>query len=1003
MLNRKDIKENEEGPIPIDPAIHELSLNKTRTAEEIEKDIKENEEGPIPIDPAIHELSLNKTRTAEEIEKDIKENEEGPIPIDPAIHELSLNKTRTAEEIEKDIKENEEGPDAAQNPETDETAVVVDSAAAAAGPTENYDDVESKISYNPVFFVDKKAKKTIVQTFETPLAAIGTKFKNLSAYSSKKKDENLANLTSLDELKSKQEEDTQRLTALMDEIIVLQEQCQPLHFKKLDELERLNHLAKFHHKVDLYKHEQEKLQIAKKVFEKEQRHRARDINRSERTNIRKQRALQKQKRDLKKEELRGLRRHQRKLNHFEEMKKKFITDVPTQTFDAPVFDTTADDADDEEEPEVVPGESVASPQKEEEEEEKAAIEVVSSSAENATEAEPKSIAEELENAEETVAKEGEVEGAEPKDVAEEGDGDVEAEEEDQSGTKEYIEPDTQEEYDNKIKEIGQEFAFISKEPLITHEEEKELSKLKQKLNEKKIEVNTLAASLNNITTDMNNKLSLISDFKPPADSKVASPSLEDIKAPALFAVVPAIEKDFEVLTDNELQLSQPSDIEEISEYVPKLSSDESELSPLQISSSDIGPETDSESEGETNETVPIGYKGVLPRRGFLRTVVYSTTAAAVLRRSAVPYVYNDWVINEGPGADDVPAGFLGILPQRKNLFSIPHDVGNAAFLGTAAVPSIFEKWVINEGPGADEIPTGYKGVLPQRKFLSSIPHDAGNASFLGTATVPKVYEKWVINEGPGADDIPAGYKGVLPQRKFLSSIPHDVGNAAFLGSAVVPSVYDKWVINEGSGDDEIPTGFRGILPQRKFLSTIPHDSASATSLGAAVVPAVFDKWVINEGTGADEIPTGYRGVLPQRKNLSSIPHDLGNAAFLGTAAIPSVYSTWEPQEGNGIENIPKGFKDVLPIREKLSSAVHDTSAANALGDAAVPSAYGKWAVDPSASDDKKSVLSKIKPNNSGLDLNKENLSLADSDLYSTYTEEEVFTVPSSYKLNEKVL
>ncbi|OBA27687.1 hypothetical protein HANVADRAFT_1559, partial [Hanseniaspora valbyensis NRRL Y-1626] len=693
----------------------------------------------------------------------------------------------------------------------------------------NYDDVESKISYNPVFFIDKKANKTIVQTFETPLAAIGTKFKNLSAYSSKKKDENLANLTSLDELKSKQEEDTQRLTALMDEIIVLQEQCQPLHFKKLDELERLNHLAKFHHKVDLYKHEQEKLQIAKKVFEKEQRHRARDINRSERTNIRKQRDLQKQKRDLKKEELRGLRRHQRKLNHFEEMKKKFITDVPTQTFDAPVFDTTADDADDEENQKF-------------------------SSAENATEAEPKSIAEELENAEETVAKEGEVEDAEPKDVAEEGDGDVEAkeeaeaEEEDQSGTKEYVEPDTQEEYDNKIKEIVQEFAFISKEPLITHEEEKELSKLKQKLNEKKIEVNTLAASLNNITTDMNNKLSLISDFKPPADSKIASPSLEDIKAPALFAVVPAIEKDFEVLTDNELQLSQPSDIEEIPEYVPKLSSDESELSPLQISSSDIGPETDSESEGETNETVPIGYKGVLPRRGFLRTVVHSTTAAAVLRRSAVPYVYNDWVINEGPGPDDVPAGFLGMLPQRKNLFSIPHDVGNAAFLGTAAVPSIFEKWVINEGPGADEIPTGYKGVLPQRKLLSSIPHDVGNAAFLGTATVPKVYEKWVINEGSGADDIPAGYKGVLPQRKLLSSIPHDVGNAAFLGSAVVPSVYDKWVIHEGSGDDEIPTGFRGILPQRKFLSTIPHDSASATSLGAVVVPAVFDKWVINEGT-----------------------------------------------------------------------------------------------------------------------------------------------------------
>ncbi|XBW34591.1 hypothetical protein QEN19_000154 [Hanseniaspora menglaensis] len=656
---------------------------------------KENEEGPVALNSDIHELSLNKTRTIEEIDKDIHENEEGPVHLDSSIHELSLTKSRTAEEIEHDMEENAIGPDANEVDHDHDSG---------------HDDVESKISYNPVFFVDKKSKKIIDKNFNVPIQAIGSKFKNLSAYHKKKQQENDEHLTGLDILKAQQDEDTQKLSVLVDEVIDLQEQCQPLHIKKLDELERLNNWSFYHHKVDLYKHEQEKLQIGKKDFEKKERHRLRDLNRSERTNIRKQRKLQKQQRDLKKIELRGVRRQQRKMKNFENKKKKFITSVPSENHEEA-------DADDE------------------------ADEIVASSINKVNEPE--------DDKTESVTDDNEVTLSSEENAYQDAQEDGQELEKEITRTKEYFEPDTQEVYDEKIKEIGKEFIYVSKVPLITHEEQKELSKLKVLLNQKKEEINVLASSLNSIAGEMNTKLSLISQFQPPIDSKVSSPSLEDIKAPTLSTIVPSIKKDFDVPTDNELQLTDPSEISETPEYAPKTSSEESTLSTLEVSSSDIGAETDSESEGETNDHIPVGYKNVLPKRGFLRSVVHDAAAAKVLSRSYVPAAYDQWVIHEGKGLENVPEGFKGILPQRKNLLSVNHDLGNAKHLNEATVPSVYDKWVVNEGDALHEIPVGFKGILPQRKKLLSVNHDLGNAKHLNEASIPSVYEKWAQKADKG--------------------------------------------------------------------------------------------------------------------------------------------------------------------------------------------------------------------------------------------------------------
>ncbi|KAL6930339.1 hypothetical protein ACO0R3_003455 [Hanseniaspora guilliermondii] len=779
-----DVKENMEGLGDVDADTHDVELNRTRSDEEIDADIrenmeglsddvkenmeglsddvKENMEGLGDVDADTHDIQLNKVRSNEEIDADIKENMEGLGDVDASTHDIQLNKVRSNEEIDADIKENIDGPDGSnldtnalsaaegavennktaivdtdalsaaegavevENTELNDTfeandvskdidqdalnaaegAVEVDNITsndqavakdtlenldtpameAAEGAVENddLDDVKSKVSYNPVFFINKKSNKKIQRQFEQPLQAVSSKFKSIINYKDKKSVINADNIKEVNDLQQQQDANAQKISALSDEIIDLQEQCQPLHFKKLDELERQNQLKKFHHKVDLYKHNQEKLQIQKKKIEKERRHKGREYNREMRSNIRKQRQLQKSKRDLKKEQLRSLRRHQRKVNHFNEMKKKFVTDVESKTFEAPEY------ADDESEDFIQPVQSVASKQ------------------------------DEVDASKDTIENE-------------------DKKNEDGKFTKEFIEPDTPEQYEEKINEIGKEFDFISNEPLISHEEEKELSKLKLEINAKKEEINKIAEKFNLNNETINSKLSVISDFKPPVENN--SSALSNIKAPKL-STLKSINMDFSVPTDDEFVLSDPSVISTISEYQPAESSEESELSSEKISSSDIGSETDSEDEGTGIAEVPVGYKGVLPERGFLRSANHDSSAAKHFASAKVPSVYDSWVIKEGLGADNVPKGFKGVLPQNKFLDSVAFDKGNGVYMKQAKVPSVYDSWAIKEGLGADNVPKGFKGVLPQNKFLDSVAFDKGNGAYMKQAKVPEVYNTW---------------------------------------------------------------------------------------------------------------------------------------------------------------------------------------------------------------------------------------------------------------------
>ena len=671
--NDADIQENLSGLGDIDPDTHNNELNKTRTNEEVDADIQENIKGvdggvdteaidggvdteaidaaegavevPSKSDDVIAENLVDNAKkdTSAVIDTEALEDADGAVELqsENVIDNDAIEAADGAVEVENFVP---------NDVEVDESLVKqisntidTDALEAADGAVENdeaddavendeADDVKSKISYNPIFFINKKSNKKIQKSFESPLQAVSSKFKNLVSYKDKKSLTNSDNIKEVGELQQKQDSNTEKIAILTDEIIELQEQCQPLHFKKLDELERQNQLKKFHHKVDLYKHEQAKLQIEKKKIEKERRHKGREYNREMRSNIRKQRQLQKTKRDLKKEQLRSLRRHQRKVNHFNEMKKKFVTDVESETFEAPEF------ADDESEEFIQPVESVVSTKQE-------------------------------------------------KAELAEGEDDVE----EQKFTKEFIEPDTPEQYEEKINGIGKEFDFISNEPLITHEEEKELTNLKREINAKKEEINKISENLNSNNEIINSKLAVISDFKPPVETKSNS-ILSNIKTPLLSTNFKTINKDFTVLTDDEFVLSDPSEISATPEYVEGKSSDESHLSTEKISSSDIGEETDSEDEGTAIDQVPAGYKGVLPQRGFLRSVNHDSGNAKHLAFAKVPDVYDSWVIKEGTEGDHVAKGFKGVLPQNKYLDSVNFDKSSGAHLKNAKVPKIYDTW-----------------------------------------------------------------------------------------------------------------------------------------------------------------------------------------------------------------------------------------------------------------------------------------------------------------------
>ena len=671
--NDADIQENLSGLGDIDPDTHNNELNKTRTNEEVDADIQENIKGvdggvdteaidggvdteaidaaegavevPSKSDDVIAENLVDNAKkdTSAVIDTEALEDADGAVELqsENVIDNDAIEAADGAVEVENFVP---------NDVEVDESLVKqisntidTDALEAADGAVENdeaddavendeADDVKSKISYNPIFFINKKSNKKIQKSFESPLQAVSSKFKNLVSYKDKKSLTNSDNIKEVGELQQKQDSNTEKIAILTDEIIELQEQCQPLHFKKLDELERQNQLKKFHHKVDLYKHEQAKLQIEKKKIEKERRHKGREYNREMRSNIRKQRQLQKTKRDLKKEQLRSLRRHQRKVNHFNEMKKKFVTDVESETFEAPEF------ADDESEEFIQPVESVVSTKQE-------------------------------------------------KAELAEGEDDVE----EQKFTKEFIEPDTPEQYEEKINGIGKEFDFISNEPLITHEEEKELTNLKREINAKKEEINKISENLNSNNEIINSKLAVISDFKPPVETKSNS-ILSNIKTPLLSTNFKTINKDFTVLTDDEFVLSDPSEISATPEYVEGKSSDESHLSTEKISSSDIGEETDSEDEGTAIDQVPAGYKGVLPQRGFLRSVNHDSGNAKHLAFAKVPDVYDSWVIKEGTEGDHVAKGFKGVLPQNKYLDSVNFDKSSGAHLKNAKVPEIYDTW-----------------------------------------------------------------------------------------------------------------------------------------------------------------------------------------------------------------------------------------------------------------------------------------------------------------------
>ena len=667
--NDADIQENLSGLGDIDPDTHNNELNKTRTNEEVDADIQENIKGidggvdteaidggvdteaidaaegavevPSKSDDVIAENLVDNAKkdTSAVIDTEALEDADGAVELqsENVIDDDAIEAADGAVEVENFVP---------NGVEVDESLVKqisntidTDALEAADGAVENdeADDVKSKISYNPIFFINKKSNKKIQKSFESPLQAVSSKFKNLVSYKDKKSLTNSDNIKEVGELQQKQDSNTEKIAILTDEIIELQEQCQPLHFKKLDELERQNQLKKFHHKVDLYKHEQAKLQIEKKKIEKERRHKGREYNREMRSNIRKQRQLQKTKRDLKKEQLRSLRRHQRKVNHFNEMKKKFVTDVESETFEAPEF------ADDESEEFIQPVESVVSTKQEK---------------------------------------------AEPA----EGEDDVE----EQKFTKEFIEPDTPEQYEEKINGIGKEFDFISNEPLITHEEEKELTNLKREINAKKEEINKISENLNSNNEIINSKLAVISDFKPPVETKSNS-ILSNIKTPLLSTNFKTINKDFTILTDDEFVLSDPSEISATPEYVEGKSSDESHLSTEKISSSDIGEETDSEDEGTAIDQVPAGYKGVLPQRGFLRSVNHDSGNAKHLAFAKVPDVYDSWVIKEGTEGDHVAKGFKGVLPQNKYLDSVNFDKSSGAHLKNAKVPEIYDTWAQKDG------------------------------------------------------------------------------------------------------------------------------------------------------------------------------------------------------------------------------------------------------------------------------------------------------------------
>ncbi|KAF0279137.1 hypothetical protein FOG50_00007 [Hanseniaspora uvarum] len=671
--NDADIQENLSGLGDIDPDTHNNELNKTRTNEGVDADIQENIKGVVGgvdteaidggvdteaidgAEGAVEVPSKSDDVIAENLVDNAKKDTSAVIDTEALEDADGAVELQSENVIDNDAIEAADGAVEVENfvpndVEVDESLVKqisntidTDALEAADGAVENdeaddavendeADDVKSKISYNPIFFINKKSNKKIQKSFESPLQAVSSKFKNLVSYKDKKSLTNSDNIKEVGELQQKQDSNTEKIAILTDEIIELQEQCQPLHFKKLDELERQNQLKKFHHKVDLYKHEQAKLQIEKKKIEKERRHKGREYNREMRSNIRKQRQLQKTKRDLKKEQLRSLRRHQRKVNHFNEMKKKFVTDVESETFEAPEF------ADDESEEFIQPVESVVSTKQE-------------------------------------------------KAELAEGEDDVE----EQKFTKEFIEPDTPEQYEEKINGIGKEFDFISNEPLITHEEEKELTNLKREINAKKEEINKISENLNSNNEIINSKLAVISDFKPPVETKSNS-ILSNIKTPLLSTNFKTINKDFTVLTDDEFVLSDPSEISATPEYVEGKSSDESHLSTEKISSSDIGEETDSEDEGTAIDQVPAGYKGVLPQRGFLRSVNHDSGNAKHLAFAKVPDVYDSWVIKEGTEGDHVAKGFKGVLPQNKYLDSVNFDKSSGAHLKNAKVPKIYDTW-----------------------------------------------------------------------------------------------------------------------------------------------------------------------------------------------------------------------------------------------------------------------------------------------------------------------
>lgn len=105
----------------------------------------------------------------------------------------------------------------------------------------------------------------------------------------------------------------------------------------------------------------------------------------------------------------------------------------------------------------------------------------------------------------------------------------------------------------------------------------------------------------------------------------------------------------------------------------------------------------------------------------------------------------------------------------------------------------------------------------------------------------------------------------------------------------------------------------------------------------------------------------------------------GNAKHLAFAKVPDVYDSWVIKEGTEGDHVAKGFKGVLPQNKYLDSVNFDKSSGAHLKNAKVPKIYDTWA----QKDD--------------------NLKSIKSNAFTEYTEEDIVTVPSGYKLNEKVL